>query len=450
MRTILAFVLAIGSVTQAQQFYTAPDRTVITFYLDDSLIELEDRNNDCLVSDVDAAFIFEERLVALYGQELVVGDLDGDGFVSSQDVIEAISIILRAGFGDTDSDGNSDHADSVHVSTEIQSGNIEGDANLDGQIGVLDLMLVEGMQGTQVFEPEIFSIANEIFSYIGVLREQGHEAFMAENCAAGNHIKGISDTWAPGHPDWWQPNHQSGVSLSYDPYTPGGTHTTLATELAPAPVKDHHYAVSESWPPNHFFNASATWSPPPTQQHEIFISWSHVFPSPHHATEVSKTWPAGHRASASDSWVPPEHDPVISRTWWPSHSQANSLAHNVPPAHKGDISARWLHGSQQSMQQWPPNHDRLVSDGWGPGHSAHLSGTYPPGHVGYASYTWPGPMLIWPPSHVKKQSDAWGDPPPGSWPVFPPGHSWWSTFLDLRNLVPLPPSPWPDPWPWNN
>jgi hypothetical protein len=68
------------------------------------------------------------------------------------------------------------------------------------------------------------------------------------------------------------------------------------------------------------------------------------------------------------------------------------------------------------------------------------SAFWPPSHVPQASTTWPRPRPDWPANHdgvVSNEHDqparATEDPADGA--IFPAGHSWWTTGLDIVLLL---------------
>jgi hypothetical protein len=384
-------------------------------------MRLMDMNGDGSVSDVDAAFQIEDRLVALYGPDLAVGDLDGNGVINGEDVVAAIAAVIKVCFGKATAGFDPVSVQDVQtVMQDVQGQSIKGDINFDGSPDVQDVAEAISHLGEEVSEFDIDRKARELFEYIGAIREHGREAFMANAPAPSTHLAGVSNTWPPFHPSWWPPNHLPGISQSY---------------LSPPGAPEHDSAVSASWPANHLRQSSATW--PPT--HSAWSSAVGPTPTPNHSASTSATWPSGHSYGPSSTW-PVSHEQNTSRTWWPQHNAPDSASHIVPPMHMLSITNLWEHTWAVSQLQWPPNHYPSVSDGWGPAHQMGVSASYPPGHLNYASQSWPGPQPSWPPTHTYTVSASWGEPAPGVWPVFPPGHSWWTTF---QNLVPFPPRlPW--------
>ncbi len=415
-----------------------PDRTELTTYLSPSPVVLSDRNGDCAVSDVDVAMILDDRLVELYGPQFeTLGDLDGDGNVTSEDVIAAISKLLKSAYGKTTSDWQPVNTSDVFATVEAVLSQLpEGDINFDGLKDVADIFVTTTQLGTSFTPSEVDQIARKAYTYVGALRQLGREHFMASACAPTSHLEGVSNTWPPNRPTWWPPNHLTGISGSYPPpstYWPHGHTIHDSNNLTSWP--EHEARVSKTWPANHMWDMSRTWTSPPA--HGVIAS---AASPPPHAVGVSGHWPAGHSSSASTTW-PDDHDQNTSRTWWPHHTASNSQRMVVPPVHIDAISMKWSHQASASQMVWPPNHYSSVSGGWGPTHAPGTSGSWPPAHLNYASNGWPGPQPSWPSTHTVTVSTSWGEPSPGSWPIFPPDHSWWTTFRDIPGIVPQ--FPWP-------
>lgn len=411
-----------------------PDRTEVTTYLIGSNMQLVDMNNDCAVSDVDAAFMFDDRLTQKYGADLSgIGDLDGDGVVTGEDVVLAIGAMIKGSFGKTSPSAGPVGTDDVLATVEaVSAQEIDGDINWDGSRNLTDISLTMDMAGTEVSAFDVDQAARSLFDYIGAVRVEGRATFMASACAPATHIEGVSNTWPAVHPDWWRPNHIVSISKSYEPVWPPPNHDEYHSEHD-TPPPPHSTSLSSSWPANHLLESSTTWPAPPS--HSVVASLT--LPTPANPTDQ---WPAGHSQTASSTW-PTDHEQLVSRTWWPHHTESDSRQHIVPPLHIDSISRNWAHQASVSQAQWPPNHYSSVSDTWGPSHQTGTSACWPPGHLSYPSNSWPGPQPSWPPSHSSTASQAWGEPGPGSWPIFPGDHSWFTTFQDVIPFVPR--IPWP-------
>ncbi|MDQ7013037.1 MAG: hypothetical protein Q9O74_03975 [Planctomycetota bacterium] len=417
--------------------YGAPDRTGVTRFMSRSSMVMTDLNNDCLVSDVDVVMLLMDRMAELYGPDLDVGDLDGDGIETSEDIVTAIGFLMKGAFGKTapDAQGAVGAADIEQTLLAVAAGDVEGDLNFDGDVNAEDLLVTVDRFGEEVSNYDIDQAARLAAEYMGYIVSHGREAFMASGCAPDTHLSGVSDTWPPDRPGWWSPNHLWNISASYDGEDPDGDHEAWASKTTP--TGPHQYEVSKQWPANHIWYASNTWLPP-RGGHLIFVTYSD---DPYHETSVSKAWPPGHIEQASSSRpMPPEHEPTVSRIWWPNHYYSDSLQMKMPPYHRTAWTETWVHETDRSQSRWPPNHQSVISNNWGPDHNMGTSVYYPPGHLDIISGEWPGPQPSWPPGHTVPISESWGDPDSGGWPVFPPDHSWWTTANDLRD--------WFFDWPW--
>ncbi|MDZ4797157.1 MAG: hypothetical protein SGI92_03260 [Bryobacteraceae bacterium] len=410
----------------------------ITDYLSPSAMQLQDMNNDCAISDVDVAMMLDDQLVALYGAQFeMLGDVDADGVVTGEDIIAAVGKLIKAAYGKTTPNAQPVGTPDVLATLDaVLAQSPEGDINLDGSKDIVDVSATATQVGNDFIPSEVDQIARKAFAYIGAIREFGRARFMATACAPLNHLRGVSGTWPNPHPNWWQPNHLTGVSSSYNPPADHATpdHSTFFTEREPWPAHEEH--VSRSWPANHLWESSRTWTPP--APHDVV--WSALGHNRPHGVGLSSHWPSGHTASASTTW-PADHDLNTSRGWWPHHLAADSGQRVAPPMHVQSISQNWSHQAAASQMVWPPNHYASVSGGWGLSHAPGVSGSWPPAHLNYASNGWPGPQPTWPPTHTAAVSASWGDPAPGGWPIFPPDHTWWTTFQDIPGIVPQ--FPWP-------
>ncbi len=412
---------------------------IITNIVTASGMGLKDMNGDGAISDVDVALMILDRLTEAYGQDLAVGDLDGNGVANGEDMVTAITRVVQSTFGKLIADDMPVSDADVAIEIDNVVNQIPAaDINFDGTNDIFDVGVALNAMGT---DPNLFNnidtAAREIFEYIGAIRTFGRGFFMATEAVPEDHLQGVSSTWPDDHPRWWPPNHTTGVSRSYEPPAYPPNHTQYDSSQYPGPAP-HQTDVSRCWPANHLKDASVTWPAPPN--HGVFASFNEP-PPPSHALAASKTWPASHMCSASSTW-PADHDLTVSRTWWPQHTQADSSTRVWPPLHLQTVSNMWQHQTAVSQASWPPNHYPSVSNGWGPGHTVNISAEYPPGHLSYASTTWPGPQPTWPPSHTDKDSREWSTPTPSPWPpLFPPDHSWFTTFKDLHDVVPR--IPWP-------
>ncbi len=426
---VVGFAVGVGATAgSVAAQYGPPDRTEITRFMSRSSMALTDLNNDCAVSDVDIAMMLLDRMTELYGPELAVGDQDGDGVETSEDIVAAIGSLMKGAFGRTAATGGETVGpeDVQQTAIDVTAGSLEGDLNLDGEVNSEDLFVTIDRFGEAVSDWDVDQAARQAVSYMSAIIEHGRDAFMASECAPDTHLVGVSDTWPPDHPGWWQPNHLVSISNGYDGEEPDPFDHMPYTS-SHYPTGPHESEISKQWPPNHDWYASSTWDPP--EIHTLFTS-NYDYPPPHHEKDISESWPPSHMADASSSY-PPDHELVNSRTWWPNHTYSDSANAIRPPLHQAYFTQdKWRHETDVSHGMWPPNHTWHMSDGWG-GHSTGVSYNYPPGHLSYASSTWPGPQPTWPPMHTRIISESWGDPEDGGLPIFPPDHNWWDTFMDI-------------------
>lgn len=427
-------VVIAGSVTAQTG---PPDRTEVTRFLSRSGIVLTDLNGDCEVSDVDVAMALLGRMTELYGPDLLVGDQDEDGVETYQDFVTAIERLMKGAFGKTAADGQEavGDADLQETADAVAGGGAEGDLNFDGVVNADDLAVTLDRFGESVSDHDVEQAAQSAAEYVGALVEAGIDAFMASGCVPVTHLIGVSDTWPPEHPGWWQPNHLVSISNGYDGEEPDPfEHDSYSSSHFP--TAPHEVAISKQWPANHLWYASSSWDPPAI--HYTFSS-NYEFPPPHHESGVSESWPPGH-TEAESSTRPEDHEVVVSRTWWPGHTYEDSMQRRMPPLHSEAFTTTWVHETGNSRNNWPPNHAPTMSNSWGPTHQRGVSTSFPPGHLSYASNTWPGPQPTWPPGHTMTVSQSWGEPGPGDWPIFPPDHSWFTTFQDITDFI--------HRWPW--
>ena len=432
-------VAAIGTAVTATSVvaqYGAPDRTGVTRFMSRSSMVMTDLNNDCLVSDVDVVMLLMDRMAELYGPDLEVGDLDGDGIETSEDIVTAIGFLMKGAFGKTAPGGDEavGAADIEQTLLAVAAGDVEGDLNFDGDVNAEDLLVTVDRFGEAVSDYDIDQAARLAAEYMGYIVYLGRDGFMASGCAPDTHLSRVSDTWPPDHPDWWVPNHYTSISRGYEGEEPDPIeHSSWVSSHYP--TAPHESETSASWPPNHDWYASSTWGPP--GDHQTYTSV--VVPEEAHVRTVSQAWPPGHMEAATSTY-PPDHEPIVSQAWWPNHTYYDSMGRIMPPVHLTWFTEdKWVHQTENSQAAWPPNHTYEVSNGWG-SHGKSISLLYPPGHIASASNTWPGPQPTWPPMHTRAVSESWGEPSDGDWPMFPSDHSWWTTFQDIGD--------WIDRFPW--
>lgn len=456
-----AFAISYSAGAVDEPVLGAADRSLVTVFLYQSGSSLAtcDHNGDGFVSDVDYAFAIRDRLVALYGDDLQAGDLDGDGYQTAEDVIYAIAqqISLSLGKSSPVDETPVGVNDVAAVADLVGAGDGRGDVNFDASLDSHDIADVLGKLGT---DPDLGSIddaARDIYAYIEVLIVEGDSFYMYEGFGGSDRqVTGISNTWPSRHPKWWKPNHLTSVSVTYfdnencqipHSYASSseGQPPMHGTHLSVEDCDEHLKSISYGWPPNHSMVASASWRPVYHQS-----DTSELIGDPEeHDRPISRAYPPGHYVIQSAEWWDHEsstssegHFRTTSRGWWANHTRGLSRLLEHPPDHHVVLSAGWVHEVAHSSMMWPPNHLYEVSSTWGPGgqHAVGHSSLFPPSHVVDASNTWPGPQPSWPPNHTLSMSKSWSEPSPSPWPVFPPGHSWWTTF---RDIVPIPRWPFP-------
>ena len=426
---VLSGLVVGGGLTHAQAVgstHGPRDSTVITRFLEDSLFAFVDLNGDCQISDVDVALAVHVKMRSMYGEGLVVGDVDGDGVLTACDEYRAVESLLKASFGKLElaapSGASVDAGDFQAVFAGVAAGNAAADINVDGLLNVADIQAVIGVLGQHTPDDyDLASVAYRLREYVFTVKVNGSASFMSQGCEPADHLIGVSDTWPSDRPNYWPPNHNSNVSWSWPPKR--GAHQGFVTYEEPY----HESAVSRSWPANHGAEISSG------------------YPSDHSQGISREYWPPSHQASYSATWHPAsEHSVEVSRTYWPNHTHDSSAHQEGPPPHVSALSSEWddhEHYQDTSSSQWPPNHQVTVSQVWGPPavHGTDRSFRYPPSHISYASRTWDAPEN-WPSNHTLNMSTEWGEPNSPGWPIFPPDHSWWATFSPL-----FPNINWPFP-----
>jgi hypothetical protein len=422
-------LLGLGLVAATDAFAadSVPGRTVVLGFMAGSSLSLSDLNGDCGVTDVDVALALNQRLISEYGQVF-----EPARFPSGESVVDAIKQVVRSSFGKTTpSPEPVGLEDVLTVLQDVDQQSVTGDVNLDGVADLADVGGIIDRLGNQVDDWTVDHVSRELFEYVGLIRQRGVQVFMAGGCKPPDHMKGVSDSWPLDPPDWWPPNHLSSMSRSYDGSPPA--HDSFDSRANPP--QDHSSGVSSQWPPNHNRLSSATWPP----DHSAWSSTIGTPPNPVHYRSVSAGWPPAHAYEASHSW-PSSHDRPVSSTWWPNHTRSDSSSRIFPPMHAESLSGQWSHQASVSQSIYPPNHYDEVSGSWGPTHNISQSSAFPPAHVSFASHSWPGPQT-WPANHTLSMSRSWGDPASNPWPVFPPGHSWFTTFRDVISPI-VPRIPW--------
>ncbi|MDQ7013038.1 MAG: hypothetical protein Q9O74_03980 [Planctomycetota bacterium] len=306
--------------------------------------------------DVDIAAL-HDRLTERYGPDLAVGDQDGDGARTYEDIVAAIEQLLRESPGAT---------------TDIELA------------------------------------ARHAAAALGTRIEATHRQPEKQPDAAKTHLTDASNAWPADHPGWWRPNHLVNISARYEGKEADPLEH-LSYTSSRHPTAPHQTHISSQWPANHLWYASSTWLPPATPNKRRARS-PDTEPPEYHKESVSKYWHAGHLQEITSTY-PDDHNPVVSRVWWTNHRYWDSMR-LLTPEHLDDLSMTWSHETAPSLSRWPPNHTQDVSETWKDKEKA-ADKRYPPGHSGEVSETWTRPQPTWPAGHVGTVSESWGRPASG-------------------------------------
>jgi hypothetical protein len=371
-----------------------------------------------------------------------IDDLDGSGAIDEADARLLLAAALAVYSGDHDHDDAVD-ADDVGLSivevggTSIHGEVIPGDIDADGDVDLDDIQLT-ATQSSSFYDQVHLDIAAKILevSEDGPSSGGGPGPDYSSIYEPPNHSQGVSSTY-PGHI----------FGYSKQPVIPNDHDFGISTTW---PISDHDGFKSRHYPPNHYATISNRWRWPDDDSHNYSVSVA----NPPHALSSSKYWPPNHVMAVSGGWYPPETPPLerhaiqSSRTWPPNHTTENSSAigeHdemwslNVPRSdHLTEFSGTWDHNPELSGIAWPPSHIQSPSSGWPDSHTANTSIYWPGNHLINASGTWPHDTdTNWPPNHMLEFSNSWSQPGPGV-PLFPPGHSIWTTANEIKDALPLP------------
>jgi len=365
--------------------------------------EIPDINGDGEVGYAELALVVRDDL-----RDQVVGDRNGDGLITEEDVRISIVQWYQALQGDVNGDGviDSDDAGTVLDHLGTSGSTFEGDVTLDGQIDAADLFEVIESLGDSTLDVDERTLVETVGRLVLFANS------LSSRAGAPPHSAFFSSTWPPDHDQDdseqdWAPNHDAGLSISWsDP-------------------PDHNRSSSSLWPANHDTATSQSW---PGDDHELETS--------------GLVWPPNHTGSASMTW-PDDHLVFASRRWPTGHSDVFS-AHEAESPHNSITSSRWIHGQAHSLQLgWPPNHGRGASTGWDPDHDATFSDLWPPSHGRAPSSGWDDPGAdpgAWPENHFVSFSETWEPPEPpqdddGSPfrlpPLFPPNHALVTSIGDI-------------------
>ncbi len=426
--------------------YALVDSTaMVTTY---AAVRIEDRDVDGTVTDADFAEWIKEHIAP----NLVIHDVNGDGYLTAVDEVAALAVVLDKLSGDLDADGTvtlDDTALFLDLFLTPPPGNaglsdLSADVTLDGAVTAEDLNahITTLNPGTQT--DRVADAVKVLITLQGSLTQSHY---------SNGHLWEITAQWGDQHcprtsvfessrdRNRYPPNHDYTFSAGW----PG----------------DHSRQTSRNWPPQHTATVSEGWGPPGTDPGE-------------HRTGTSRGWPPQHEASQSELWGVPDgmHSPSVSSRWPPNHLYSESVMGNLPQhdavmsaitsnpnyppdgypenpgtipsptEHDANFSDGWDagHGQATSRFFWPSNHSVAMSATWRSQHGVGLSSYWPAHHHGDVSRTWPaddnGIPPWWKPNHVTDISTRGPavDPPPGfPWqiPFFPEGHSVWTSIQDL-------------------
>lgn len=308
-------------------------------------------------------------------------DYDNDGFVSYGDQLEHISTLF---------DNSAASTSYVIYLAEIAS------------------MNPVGIDASQLETPPFSLLA------IGAAAKPAHNV-------------SVSSTYPPSHSwllsSWFPPNHMFSITQSWPTLPPhhntalsGGTHFVNFSQC--------------QWPPNHSNSVSTTWggtNPAPSHDRQLSFLWG-----PGHTVAISATWPPNHDMAVSRTY-PPNHSLDGSRTGVPNHIESTSDGWNHIP-NTSTMGNGPTHGVNLSTH-WPPNHQPVLSGTWPSAHTVNGSLCWPSSHAAPLSLTWPPGFPSWPPNHTSEISSNWGGPNNPTIPVFPPGHAYSTSLVEILDII---------------
>tara|TARA_Y100001933_G_scaffold188391_1_gene187429 strand:- start:112 stop:1557 length:1446 start_codon:yes stop_codon:yes gene_type:complete len=406
-------------------------------------VPIEDIDGDGSVTDAD----FAEWVKTNIAPNLVIRDVNGDGYLTAVDEVAALAVVLDKLSGDLNADGAvtlddttlflemflNPPADATGLS------DVSADVTLDGAVTAEDLnahitTLNPGLQTDRVADAVKVLITLQ-GSLTRSYYTQGHIDSITEGWGPDRHCAETSGFSRPNDRRRFPPNHDFAISRDWP-----GNHSVHVSENWPAQHRlevsegwpwpgdrpgQHRMGTSTGWPPNHGRTQSEHWDEPPNGPHLTVLSA--LWPPDHDFVQSRTPGPSDHYAPISemdpDPGFPPpgypalpdhlpgpvvEHQQSHSGTWWPHNVALSGFF--WPPNHLGAISNSWEDASHviSISQQWPATHHEYVSRRWQPNDD----GEYP----------------RWPPNHdtsVSTPGEGPADPPP------PPARPWW-----LPNLFP--------------
>lgn len=399
-------------------------------------IQITNLDGDGPVTDAD----FAEWINTNIAPNLVINDVDGDGYLTAVDEVAALAVVLVKLSGDLNADGTVSFDDpalflDLFVNPPAGATGLSdqsADVTLDGEVTADDLTahVATATPGTQT--DRVADAVKVLISFPTSLTRtfytQGHIAAITRTWGPDRHCASTSGFDSDSDRRRYPPNHDSAVSLTWP--------------------NNHSRSVSQGWPAQHGFQVSDGWGPPGDDPDE-------------HRYEVSSGWPANHDRDQSREWNEPPQGPHSSYTssrclpnhefqqssgfFIPPHNEVISSiimdpdfpSENIPdpvpghPEHDGEFSQTWVHNPATSSFFWPPNHTGTMSNTWGT-HNANASQFWPTNHHAAASHTWQpdddGNYPWWPANHARTTSEQDADP---AGPPPEPGRPWW-----LPNLFP--------------
>jgi len=386
------------------------------------------------------------RNVELYEQiqEVIsasVGDVNQDGVVDESDVNEAIAAQGADPFplgADADLSGRVDNHD-VMVCVDCLMHNA-GPVGIDVPSAAC-LVLIEFEEAAAIFAQHGAGAGtplptDALGNLLPTVTDAGWPASVGFICGTPpDHARAVSDSWPPEEHTQtvslaeWPDNHGFDISRFWSDDEPTETWppnhvSSISTNWEFPP--DHRSTTSSQWRPGHNVHASRSWDEFPSHPGHLpstsaQIHREHVFAS-------SQIWPAGHWFQQSTLPLWPhrdDHASAMSLQGWPDRN-----------THFQFTSSQWDH-LQSVSSQHPPSHDRVMSAGWPPMHSLRWSIVYPANHNFSVSGSWPvGELpLAWPPNHNGHTSLQSSQPAPLPGGFFPPGHTHYTTMLDLAPII---------------
>lgn len=411
---------------------------------------LVDASGDGNISDMDIALQVHAKMSGL-----VITDLTGDGVTDHYDMMHAINVFVTSTMGDIDKDGKVDEFDLgafMDVAASALDEALKKDVNGDGEVTAGDAAALIDKVFSSTGEDGLSltsSALDMLFSDMGTVQTHGAAAFAGVQLVSSDHVKIISKDWyenEPKHSKWysrqWPSNHRKTITTDWQEHSFAMSHSIWPHAMGSSSLANPgHYVLTSAdhmhWPENHRRLVSIGWKEPLSEpDHSVYNS-----NAPTHNEAHSRMWEhvPNHRKAQSLSWGP-DHATDVSIGWPTNHKKASSQQHIVP-AHDTTTSASWDelgHTQALSAVRYPPNHDSHVSVTWTT-HNVLLSSNWPPNHHQHVSATWAPTEWRFPANHVKATSEEdFGPYSPPPLRIWPEGHTVFSSFKDIRDLIPIP------------